>query len=293
MAETEENQSPPTPPAAPLNIRVSLPREWPYRLVGNALILAFIFLVAFVTITIRTNLVGRQLDGLTQQFYSLTTKLGFTLDDILIEGRKKTPRHEILELLNLKRGDNIFNIDIFDLKQKIETLPWVKSATIKRSYYPNILQISIKERKVASIWQINERFHPIDTEGNVINAAFKPTRPILLIVGEGAPENINELLDIIKEDNDIYPRVKVANFISGRRWNLILDDIKTGITVKLPEENVEKAWKKLIKLEKTKGILKRKLTNIDLRLEDKVIVKIEKMTKEERQKLKNSKEHST
>lgn len=293
MAESNENQSPSSPPAAPLNIRVSLPREWPYRVVGNVLILAFIFLVAFVTITIRTNLVGRQLDGLTQEFYSVTTKLGFTLDDILIEGRKKTSRSEILELLNLKRGDNIFDIDIYALKQKIETLPWVKSATVKRSYYPNILQISIKERKVASIWQINERFHPIDTEGNVINANFKPTRPILLIVGEGAPENINELLDIIKEDNDIYPRVKVANFISGRRWNLILDDIKSGITIKLPEENVEAAWKKLIKLEKTKGILKRKLTNIDLRLEDKVIVKIEKMTKEERQKLKNTKEHST
>lgn len=293
MVETNENTASPVKPVLAQNNRVSLPREWPYRLLGNALILAFIFLIAFVTITIRTNLVSKQMAGLTQEFYAFTTKIGFTLDDIIIEGREKTSRQDILNILNLRRGDNIFNIDIHALKQKIETLPWVKTATIKRSYYPNILLISIVEREVASIWQINERFHPIDTEGNVISADFKPTRPILLIVGEGAPENINELLDIIKKDNDLYQRVKVANYISGRRWNLILDDIKTGITIKLPEENVEAAWKKLIKLDKTKGILKRKLTNIDLRLEDKVIVKIEKMTKEERQKLKAAKEHST
>ena len=74
---------------------------------------------------------------------------------------------------------------------------------ILSSYFPNILHISLVERKVASIWQISEKFHPIDTEGNVINAPFRPSRPILLIVGEEAPEHINELLEIIKKDNDI------------------------------------------------------------------------------------------
>ena len=37
---------------------------------------------------------------------------------------------------------------------------------------------------------------------------------------------------------------------------------------------MEEAWKKLVKLDKTRGILKRKLTFIDLRLKNKVIVKI-------------------
>lgn len=293
MVEIIENSPEPTKVTTPPDNKVSLPNVWVYRLLGNAFILAFIFLIAFITITIRTNLVSKQMAGLTEEFYTLTTRLGFTLDDIIIEGREKTSPQEVLDIIQLQRGHNIFNIDIHGLKQKIETLPWVKKAIIRRLYYPNILLISLKEREVASIWQIKDRFYPIDTEGNVITADFKPTKPILLIVGEKAPENINELLDIIKDDNDIFPRVKVANYISERRWNLILDDIRTGITIKLPEENVEAAWKKLIKLDKTKGILKRKLTNIDLRLEDKVIFKIEKISKEEREKLKTAKEHST
>ena len=195
-----------------------------------------------------------------------------------------------MEVLGLKRGDNILILDLNELKNRLETLPWVRRAEVRRSYFPNILRISLTERRVASLWQISEKFHPIDTEGNVINAPFRPTKPILLIVGEGAPEHINALLEIIKKDNDIWPRVKVANYISKRRWNLILDDIENGITVKLPEENVEHAWKKLVKLDQTQGILKRKLTFIDLRLKNKVIVKLGKMTDEERQKLKENNE---
>ena len=48
----------------------------------------------------------------------------------------------------------------------------------------------------------------------------------------------------------------------------------------MPEENVAEAWKKLVKLDKTKGILKRKLTFIDLRLKNKVVVKINNDTVE-------------
>ena len=293
MTEAAENTEQLTQPIPQPDNRISLPCEWPTRILGNLIIIGIIFTFAFITVTIRTNLVGRQIDYLTEEFYNLTTKLGFTLDDILVEGRKKTSQQALLEVLNLKRGDNILTLDLNDLKTRIEALPWVREAEIRRSYFPNILHISLKERQVASIWQISEKFHPIDTEGNVIDAPFKPTRPILLIVGEEAPQHINELLDIIKKDNEIWPRVKVANYISKRRWNLILDDIENGITIKLPEDNIEQAWKKLIKLDQTQGILKRKLTFIDLRLKNKVIVKLGKMTPEERQKLKENKKTKT
>ena len=56
------------------------------------------------------------------------------------------------------------------------------------------------------------------------------------------------------------------------------------------EENGEQGWKKLVKIDQTQGILKRKLTFIDLRLKNKVIVKLGKVTPEEREKLKDSKD---
>ncbi len=290
MVENIENKA--TANINAVNNKVSLPKVWHYRLLGNLFILGIIFFLASITITLKNNLVSKKFTDLSQQFYAYTSSIGFTVDDIIIEGRKKTSKEDILSTLNITRGDNILAIDVYDIKQKIEKLPWIRSATIKRSFFPNIIQIKITERQVRSIWQLSNKFYPIDTEGNVIDADFKPTKPILLIVGEGAPENITELLESISEDTEIFKRIKVANFISKRRWNLILDDVENGINIKLPEENIDKAWKKLLKLNTTKGILKRKLTIIDLRLEGKVIVKLSKMSDVEKKQLQNGAKES-
>ena len=287
-----DKNAPQIAPAAPVTIpsRISLPREWPFRLAGNLFLLGVIFMLASVIITIKTNLIGRKLTDLSTEFYNYSAGLGFKIDDIVITGRDKTAKQDILNALQLSRETNILNLNLRDLQQKVEQLPWVRHAVVKRRFFPNIIQIDIRERQVQSIWQLDHKFRPIDGEGNVIEADYTPDHPILLIVGEGAPENITALMKSITDDQNIFQRIKVANYISGRRWNIVLDDVENGITVKLPEKHIDEAWKKLLKLNTTQGLLKRKLTIIDLRFPNKVIVKLGKMTPEERKKLKDVKE---
>ena len=287
-----DKNAPQIAPAAPVTIpsRISLPREWPFRLAGNLFLLGVIFMLASVIITIKTNLIGRKLTDLSTEFYNYSAGLGFKIDDIVITGRDKTAKQDILNALQLSRETNILNLDLRDSQQKVEQLPWVRHAVVKRRFFPNIIQIDIRERQVQSIWQLDHKFRPIDGEGNVIEADYTPDHPILLIVGEGAPENITALMKSITDDQNIFERIKVANYISGRRWNIVLDDVENGITVKLPEKHIDEAWKKLLKLNTTQGLLKRKLTIIDLRFPNKVIVKLGKMTPEERKKLKDVKE---
>lgn len=252
------------------------PQEFLIRLVGNLIIFGIIFLSAFITLLLNTDIVEEKIATWKQEAYEYAAEKGLVLNDVVILGRDKTSKEDLLAALQVQRGDNFLKIDIHELKNRVEALPWIKEAVIKRRFFPNVLEINVKERQVRSIWQINEKFHPIDEDGNVIDAPFKPQSPILLIVGEGAPENINHLLKAIDANKKVLERVKVANYISNRRWNLVLDDIEQGITIKLPEENVEEAWKKLLKLDVTNGILKRKLTIIDLRLKGKITVKLKK-----------------
>lgn len=252
------------------------PQEFLIRLVGNLIIFGIIFLSAFITLLLNTDIVEEKIATWKQEAYEYAAENGLVLNDVVILGRDKTSKEDLLAALQVQRGDNFLKIDIHELKNRVEALPWIKEAVIKRRFFPNVLEINVKERQVRSIWQINEKFHPIDEDGNVIDAPFKPQSPILLIVGEGAPENINHLLKAIDANKKVLERVKVANYISNRRWNLVLDDIEHGITIKLPEENVEEAWKKLLKLDVTNGILKRKLTIIDLRLKGKITVKLKK-----------------
>jgi cell division protein FtsQ len=62
-------------------------------------------------------------------------------------------------------------------------------------------------------------------------------------------------------------------FVSGRRWNLILD-YANGVVIKLPEQNFDKAYQKIALLEKRNGIFKRKLTSVDLRYDNKMVIEL-------------------
>lgn len=270
--------------------QIWLPQVWVYRIMGNLFLLALIFTAAFGIFTIKSNLIGKQLGTLSNQFYTISGGFGFNIDDIIISGRHHTGKEELAAILNIDRNSNIMQLDLPHIKEKLETLPWIKKVNLHRSYFPNILQIDIQEREVKSLWQFENNFYPIDAEGNIIDSEYIPTSPILLIVGAGAPENIKDLMTSIQDDEEIFKRIKVANFISKRRWNIVLDDVEDGITIKLPEDNIHEAWQKLLNLHKSVGILKRKLTIIDLRLKGKVIVSLRKSELDSPQELKAIKE---
>lgn len=255
---------------------ISLPLEWPYRLLGNAILICLVFSLAIITVTIKEELVTKSLSDLSDYFYEKSSELGFTIDDIIVENRNKTSIEAINEVLNIDRNSNILNLNVKDLKTRLEYLPWIKSVTIRRSFFPNILHISLTEKEVEAIWQYDGKFYPLDENGDVINSEYIPSKQTLLIVGKSAPENLKSLLDVIKKDEEAFSHIKAANFISERRWDIIFDDIDDGILVKLPENDFNHAWSKLLTLKETEGIFKRKLTIIDLRLPDKLIVKIGK-----------------
>ncbi len=250
---------------------------WPARMRATLILLSTLLLISVFIVVLKDDLVNKKIDEFKSNILDYVGRHGFYLDDVIIIGRKRTSLEEINKILALKRGDNILKIDVALIKQNLEQLPWIRDVKVERKFFPNILKIDIEEKNVLAIWQLNERFYPLDMDGYVIEAEYRPDKPILLVVGAGAAENILSLLKMVKENGDEYlSRIKVANYISKRRWNIILDDIRDGITIKLPEDNVENAWKKLLNLNETKGIFKRKLTIIDLRLEDKVVVKLRK-----------------
>lgn len=269
--------------------KVSLPDSLVYSIIGNLLILLMIFSLSAAVVMLREDIIGTQLQTTKEKIGDFTSQMGFVVDDVIIEGRKNTLKSDVANALNINRGDNVLQYNLWQAKRNLEALPWVKEAFVRRSFFPNVIYVSLVEKNVIALWQFEDNFYPIDEDGQVISSDYVPPVESLLIIGPDAPENVNSLLNVLKQDKDLFQRVKAAVFVSGRRWDIILDDIENGLTVKLPEEDMQKAWKKLIKLSRTEGLLKRKLTFIDLRLKGKVIVKLEKDSNNS--KIKNKKEH--
>lgn len=242
------------------------------RFCGNLVLLAFIFSVAVIIMTLKDNLIDKKIKNMTADVYRFSAEHGFQIDDIVIEGRYKTSVEELNEIINLNRKDSVLEVDLPELQEKIETLPWVKKAEVKRSYFPNVLYIYLEEKKVAALYQSGHQFFPLDENGKIIPTEFTPEKNYLVVVGKGAPEKLKELLEVTSSVPELNKRIVGAVLYAERRWNIIFDDLENGIVVKFAEENLERSWKKLIKINNKYGILKRKLTFIDLRYPDKVTV---------------------
>ena len=74
---------------------------------------------------------------------------------------------------------------------------------------------------------------------------------------------------------DKYPSVRdsvrASIYVAERRWNLKL---KNGIDVRLPETNIEGALATLARLDREKNLLGRDITAVDLRLADRLTVRL-------------------
>jgi cell division protein FtsQ len=74
---------------------------------------------------------------------------------------------------------------------------------------------------------------------------------------------------------DRYPairdHVRASILVADRRWNLRL---KSGIDVRLPDSDVEAALERLTRLDREKGLLGRDIVAIDLRLADRLTVRL-------------------
>jgi cell division protein FtsQ len=66
-------------------------------------------------------------------------------------------------------------------------------------------------------------------------------------------------------------RTRASVFVAERRWNLVLHN---GITVKLPESEAGAALAVLARIDREEGLLNRDITMIDLRLADRMIVRL-------------------
>ena len=249
-----------------------MPIETPFRIFGLIFLLLLIASVSMIIITVRDSLVDKKVSQLLDEFYQNGLKYGLAIDDIIIEGREKTTKEDLLNAIGLSRENNILDTDLKEIKQKIEQLPWVEKADIKRTYFPNILQVKLYEKEVLALWQNNGKFYPLDMNGKIIDAEYVAHKPILVITGENAPEHIIKLLKITSQNPELNNRIVAAVLFSQRRWNLIFDSFENGITVKLPQDDMQQAWKKFVKINNQYDVLNRKLTIIDLRYKNKVSV---------------------
>lgn len=209
--------------------------------------------------------------GLQSGLGEAMEKSGFAVKRIRIEGLDAAREQDILAALHAVRGRSIFEFDCAAARARLTSMDRIADAQVRR-LLPGIIQVHITERKPLAIWQHDGALTLVDASGH----AVAPATPQDLekyphVVGLGANLHAAAFLDVLARFPNIESRVRAAVRVGDRRWNLQLDN---GIEVFLPEMGLENALKELLRLEKENKVFAREVESIDMRLKDRLILKV-------------------
>ncbi|WP_183922574.1 cell division protein FtsQ/DivIB [Rhizobium mongolense] len=219
-----------------------------------------------------TGLYGMSLGGHTETVaQAATTAAGFAIEDVKVSGNSETSEIEIFELLGLDGTTSLVALDVDAARRKIVKLPWVESVEV-RKIYPKTIEVKLKERQAYAIWQHGQELSLIERNGSVI-APLRDNKfsTLPLVVGRDAESAAASLEGEFSKWPDITSRVKAYVWVSGRRWDLHMDN---GVVVKLPSDDVDQALARLSKFNKEQDLLARDIAAVDLRLVDRTAIQL-------------------
>ncbi|MEA2434496.1 MAG: cell division protein FtsQ [Actinomycetota bacterium] len=108
--------------------------------------------------------------------------------EIQVTGSKHVNGDDV-ESVALVRGDNLLTLSTAHVVERVETLPWVKSARVERRL-PGTIRIRIEERRPAMILSLGEARWTLDAHGRVLQPGIADKGlPVLggVAVGDVAP----------------------------------------------------------------------------------------------------------
>ncbi len=202
---------------------------------------------------------------------SLTSAAGFEIEAVKLSGQRETTEFEILEALEIEQGTSLALFDASAARERLARIPWIETVSVQK-LYPGTLQVRIDEREAFALWQRGNSLSVIDAKGQVISDNVDGRYAnLLMLVGHGAQYRGAEILAALEKVPELRARVRAARLVSDRRWDLLLEN---GLTVRLPEKDVGRALADLIRMDADNGLLTRDITVVDIRLPDRVVVRM-------------------
>jgi cell division protein FtsQ len=197
--------------------------------------------------------------------------LGMRIAEVSLSGQRQVSREEIFAAAGVTENSSLLFLDVADARTRLEAVPWIAEATV-RKLYPDRLQITVTEREAFALWQLNGKIAVIAADGTPLSAKLEPRLATLpFVVGPGAAAKARDFLAILDKHPAIRDQVRASILVGERRWNLRL---KSGIDVRLPETDIEGALTTLARLDREKSLLSRDITAVDLRLADRLVVRL-------------------
>jgi cell division protein FtsQ len=185
--------------------------------------------------------------GLLYGYRYITAHPYFDLQDIRVAGNDRLSYETILQTAKVELGRNCLDMNVGEVKNRLDANPWIDSVTVRREL-PNRLLIDVRE-KVPAFWvRQGDGLYFADARGRVIapmHPGEQASLPILS-VAEDLPDGPEVLAGILKKMADQqtpFTQAQTAwiKLTSAHELEIYLDGAASGrgLTVKLSMDRWE------------------------------------------------------
>ncbi len=103
-------------------------------------------------------------------------------DSVILRGNHYVQPADVANALGVGAQPNIFRISLGQARSDIESIPWVRSATLRR-VYPNRLLVEITERKPVAYVNLQGALELVDVEGVILDKPVQGSFDFPVITG--------------------------------------------------------------------------------------------------------------
>ncbi|MEM7215530.1 MAG: FtsQ-type POTRA domain-containing protein [Pseudomonadota bacterium] len=209
---------------------------------------------------------------------NVASGFGFKTRALIVNGNDAVDQQGIEFALTSQLQNSIFAFDTALARDALLKNPWFKSATL-RKVYPDTVVVDVVERKPFAFWKSSDVVTVIARDGVVLGEVSSEPLRLPQVVGQGANLAASEFISVISRFPTIGNRASGFVRVADRRWDIVLHD---GPKILLPEDNWKEAIAELDAMQSDKGILDRELVQIDLRLPDRFVFRLDPAYADER-----------
>jgi len=194
--------------------------------------------------------------------------MGFVVKRVEVKGEGRLLETEVRKSLGVNYGDFLFDLDTQSAQSRIESLSWVDHAVVRR-LWPDLIVVEIVERRPYALWQYQGEIKVVDVDGLPIEAAdYRDFASLALIVGEDAGPSARTWQAHLSGFPNIAKRIEAIVRVNDQHWNLKMQE--GTLWVQVPDRNIMGALHKLDRLQTERQLMDRQISNIDLRLPDRI-----------------------
>jgi len=202
---------------------------------------------------------------------ALSARSGFAIEDIKVTGNRQTSELDIFDRIGLDGWTALIGFDAGEARHRIANLPWVDQVAV-RKVYPSTLEVDIVERQAFAVWQSGRKLSVIDAAGqSIASTSGRRHASLPLLIGQGADQAGTAFLALMQGYPQLATRAVGYIRIADRRWDLRLDN---GVTIQLPENDVERALREIVELDRRNAILSRDIVSVDMRFPDRLVLRL-------------------